>query len=45
MEARGAETSRRAHCLGNRLTDGVEVVSLTLRPFLTCRKIHDIRFC
>jgi hypothetical protein len=31
--------------LGNRLTDGVEVVSFTPRPPFTLRKIPGTRFC
>jgi hypothetical protein len=41
----GCKTSRLAHFLDSRLTDGVEVVSLTRRPLSTPRKIPDIHFC
>jgi hypothetical protein len=41
----GCETSRLPHYLGNRLTYGGEVVSLTRRPPITPRKIPDTHFC
>jgi hypothetical protein len=41
----GCETSRLPHFLGNRLTDGGEVVSLTRRPAFTPRKIPGTHFC
>jgi hypothetical protein len=41
----GCETSRLPHFLGNRLTDGGEVVSLKLRPPFTPRRISGTHFC
>jgi hypothetical protein len=40
----GYETSRLPHFLGNRMTDGGEVVSLTHRPVFTPRKIPGTYF-
>jgi hypothetical protein len=41
----GFGTSRFPHFLDNQLTDGGEVVSLTLRPPFTPRKIPGTHFC
>jgi hypothetical protein len=41
----GCETSRLPHFLDSRLTDGVEVVSLTRRPPFTLMKIPGTNFC
>jgi hypothetical protein len=41
----GSEISRLPHFLDNRLTDGGEVVSLTLLPPFTTRKIPGTHFC
>jgi hypothetical protein len=41
----GYETSRLPHFLDNQLTDGGDVVSLTLRPPYTPRKIPGTHFC
>jgi hypothetical protein len=41
----GCETSRLPHFLDNRLTNGGEVVSLTLRPPFTLKKIPGTHFC
>jgi hypothetical protein len=41
----GCETSRLPHLLENRLTDGGKVVSPTLRPPFTPRKIPGTYIC
>jgi hypothetical protein len=41
----GCETSRLPHFLDNWLTDGDEVLSLTLRPTFTSRKNLATNFC
>jgi hypothetical protein len=41
----GCETSRHPHLLNSRLIDGGEVMSLTLQPPLTPRKIPGTHFC
>jgi hypothetical protein len=41
----GCETSRFTHFLDCRLTDGGDVVSLTLRPPFIPRKIPGTHFC
>jgi hypothetical protein len=40
----GYETSTLAHFLGNRLTDGGEVVSLTRRPLFTPQEDSEYSF-
>jgi hypothetical protein len=44
-DPQSCETSRLSHFLGNRLTDGGEVVSLTHRQPFTPSKIPGTHFC